>query len=318
MNIRHRISRFGKLIANILWLFAGELLRDTVDCKILCIDAVLFAKHIAYTNRLKAHIRSAVTVAVDGELCVAKFLCYALSDRYAVSHITLNIQGLFLVVVKRRHIGIRKLICCFYFNRRRIQHNGNECFRVTIDSRCRRSFAVGLRNIKDLFHIVGNAGCTVSLCILDRFKNGNAFRTFLNFHIILAPVIKVFELACFGKLLENQKCIDRRVSVETALRIKEGFELFRVGNDRLCGVVRHLIYGFFFRFHLLGIFLFGKSFALLSCLSRGKIVCHCDYLSFTFLLLGFGCWCAVCAGAFLTSGFDTSGSLRSASFCCLD
>ena len=37
------------------------------------------------------------------------------------------------------------------------------------------------------------------------------------------------------------------------------------------------------------IFFFGKSFALLSCLSRGKIVCHCDYLSSTFLLLGFGC-----------------------------
>ena len=176
---------------------------------------------------------------------MAKLLCYALSDRYAVSHITLYIQGLFLVVIKRRHIGIRKLICCFHFNRGRIQHNGNECFRVTVDSRCRRSFAVGLR-------------------------------------------------------------------------IKEGFELFRVGNNRLCGVVRHLIYGFFFSLHLLGIFLFGKSFALLSCLSRGKIVCHCDYLSFTFLLLGFGCWCTVCAGAFLTSGFDTSGSLRSASFCCLD
>ena len=134
---------------------------------------------------------------------MAKLLCYALSDRYAVSHITLYIQGLFLVVVKRRHIGIRKLICCFHFNRGRIQHNGNECFRVSVDSRCRRSLAVGLRNIKDLFHIVGNAGRTVSLGILDRFKNGNAFRTFLNFHIVLAPVVKVFKLACFGELLEN-------------------------------------------------------------------------------------------------------------------
>ena len=48
---------------------------------------------IKQANRLRAHIRSAVTVAVDGELCVAKLLCYALSDRYAVSHITLYIQG---------------------------------------------------------------------------------------------------------------------------------------------------------------------------------------------------------------------------------
>ena len=44
VNIRHRISRFGKLIANVLRLFAGKLLRDTVDSKILCIDAVLLSE----------------------------------------------------------------------------------------------------------------------------------------------------------------------------------------------------------------------------------------------------------------------------------
>ena len=95
--------------------------------------------------------------------------------------------------------------------------------------------------------------------------------------------------------------------------------MFALGTvAQLATFVESLLYGFFFSLHLLGVFLFGKSFALLSCLSRGKIVCHCDYLSFTFLFLGFGCWCTVCAGAFFTSGFDTSGSLRSASFCCLD
>ena len=76
--------------------------------------------------------------------------------------------------------------------------------------------------------------------------------------------------------------------------------------------------GFFFFSHLLGIFFFGKSRSLTACLCRSKIVCHYNYLSFDFLGLFFGCLCTVCFGAELLFVLSTSGSLRSASFCCLD
>lgn len=228
MNIRHCVSCFGKLIANIFRFFVSELIRNTIDGKILRINTVLFAKHISDTYCLKAHIGTAVTVAVDRKLCVAKFLCYALCNRYAVAHITLNIQGLFLVVIERRHIRIRQVVCRLHIDRRRIKHCGNECFRVTVDCRRRRSFAVGLRHIKDLFYIVGNSGCTVTLCIFNRFKNRNALSTFCDFDVVFAPIVKIFKLTCFGKLLKNEESVDRRVSVKTALCIEKRFELLRV------------------------------------------------------------------------------------------
>ena len=115
MNISHRISRLGKFKTNVLRLFVCELIRNTVNGKILCINTVFLSKHITDTHCLKSHIRATVTVAVDGKLCVSQFLCYALSNRYAVSHITLYIQGLFLIVIKPRHIRIWEFIGCFTF-----------------------------------------------------------------------------------------------------------------------------------------------------------------------------------------------------------
>ena len=85
-------------------------LRNTVNRKVLCIYAILLAKHISDTHCLKSHIPAAVTFTVDRKLCVSEFLSDTLSNRYAVTHITLHIQGLLFIIIESCHIRIRKFI----------------------------------------------------------------------------------------------------------------------------------------------------------------------------------------------------------------
>ena len=247
---------------------------------------------------------------------MSQFLCHTLSNRYAVSHITLYIQGLLLIVIERCHIRIGEVVCRFHIHRRGVKHCGNQCFRVTISCRCRRSFPIGLCHIKHFLHIVGNACCTVTLCIFHRFKNGNALSTLCDFNVVFAPVIKIFKLYRLRILLVNQKCVDCRISVKSALRIKERFEFLRRRYNLFRRFIRKLIHTVFLSSFLLGIFLFGKSWSLTVCLCRSKIFCHCNYLSFGFFDFVFGCWCTVCFGAEGRLALSVSGSLRSASFCC--
>ena len=88
VNIAHCCSYFGKLCTDFLRLFILPFGRNTVNGKILCLNSVFLTKHIADTHRLKTHILTAVAVAPDRKLRIAKFKdntlkqCYAVADTF--------------------------------------------------------------------------------------------------------------------------------------------------------------------------------------------------------------------------------------------
>ena len=101
---------------------------------------------------------------------LAEFLCYALTESNAISNIFLDKECLLLIIVERSHIRVRKFVCDFHVDGRSVDHHRNESLRISVDRRSRCLFAFGLRNVKDLFDIVGNSGRAVISCILNGFK----------------------------------------------------------------------------------------------------------------------------------------------------
>ena len=177
--------------------------------------------------------------------------------------------------------------------------------RITVDGRSRSLSAFGLRYIKDLFDIVGNARCSVRLCVLNGFKNGDTLCTLIDRYLFLRPVTEVFKLGGFWVLVINEQSVCGGIAVEPCLCIKKASELFAVLND--CGrrIVNHLINGVLFCLFLCFPFFGGKLRLSVAALIRFEIICHCRLPRFVFIsvFLFLGLLMGGLIGAVLGLGF---------------
>ena len=236
---------------------------------------------------------------------MTEFLCHALAESNAVANILFDEKRLLLIIIKGSHLRMRQFRRNLYDNRRGVDHHGNESLRITVDGRSRSLSALGLRYIKYLFDIVGNARSSVRLCVLNGFKDRDALCALIDRYLFLSPVTEVFKLCCFGVLSVNEQSVCGGIAVEPCLCIKKASELFAVLND--CGrrIVNHLINGVLFCLLLCFPFFGGKLRLSVAALIRFEIISHCRLPRFVFIsvFLFLGLLMGGLIGAVLGLGF---------------
>ena len=236
---------------------------------------------------------------------MAEFLRYALTESNAVANILFDKKRLLLIVIKGSHLRMRQFRSYFHDNRRGINHHGNKSLRITVDGRSRSLSALGLRYIKYLFDIVGNARSSVRLCVLNGFKDRDALCALIDRYLFLNPVTEVFKLGCFGVLTVNKQSVCGGIAVEPCLCIKKAPELFAVLHDSGCRFVNQLINGVLFCLLLCFPFFGGKLRLLIAALIRFEIIRHCRLPRFVFIsvFLFLGLLMGGLIGAVLGLGF---------------
>ena len=186
---------------------------------------------------------------------MTQLLRHALAEGNAVPDVALDIERLILVSVERTHIGGWQLLHGCHINGCGVQHHGDQLAGISVKGRRSRSSAVGLRHIKDLFDIVGNAGAAVLLGVLHGFKDGQALCALADLHAVLLPVPKLLELGRLRLLLVDEQGVGGGIAIHTRLCVQIAPELFRGIDDLGRRIVDHLIYGVLLRLFLGDVFL---------------------------------------------------------------